>query len=168
MKASLNFLSAVACLMMAVSCDNPYEQFSLVQDTQPEDLRMGISFDLPMEEGITYSTTVVCRLDASRLFKETVDLTFEVISPNHESYKETVAFPVVSNVRQKSALGEGAQVQFKRRGAFLDNQWGWRKGIACDTVPGRWRVLVSAKDEVDQKRITALGFSYKGVSDEQE
>lgn len=168
MKASLKFLSAVVCALMVASCDDPHEQFSLVQDTLPEDLSMGISFDMPMEEGIAYSTTVVCRLDATRLYKETVDLTFEVISPSHESYKETVAFPVVSNVRQKNALGSGAQVQFKRRGGALDNQWGWRKNITCDTIPGRWRVLVSAKDEIDQNRIMALGFSYKGVYDEQE
>lgn len=154
--------------MMVASCDNPHEQFSLVQDTLPEDLSMGISFDLPMEEGITYSTAVVCRLDATNLYKETVDLTFEVIAPNYESYKETVAFPVVSNVRQKAALGAGSQVQFKRRGASLDNQWGWRRNITCDTVPGRWMVRVTAKDETDQKRIQALGFSYKGERNEQE
>lgn len=168
MKASLRFLSAAVCSIVIASCDNPHEQFSLVQDLQPEDLRRGISFDLPMEEGITYSTAVVCRLDATERFKETVDLTFEVISPSHESYKETVAFPLVSNVRQKAALGAGAEVQFKRRGASIDNQWGWRRNITCDTVPGRWMVLVSTKDETDLKRIQALGFSYRGERDEQE
>lgn len=149
-------------MLAAVSCDNPHEKFLLVQETTPEQLRLGISFDMPMEEHMAYSTAVVCRLDANASSKETVDLTFDVISPNHESYKETVSFPVVSNVRQKNALGSNANVLFKKRGAWLDNQWGWRRGITCDTVPGRWRVIVSTIDATDLQRIRAIGFSYKG------
>jgi hypothetical protein len=161
-------LLTVFAMLAAASCGNPYEQFALVQETQPEDLRLGISFDLPMEAGIYYSTAVVCRIDASDLFKETVDLTFDVISPNHESFKETVAFPVVSNVRQKNALGSDSQVLFKKRCAWLDNQWGWRRNITCDSIPGRWRVIISTKDETDLNRIRAIGFSYKGSFYEQE
>jgi len=161
-------LLTVFAMLAAASCGNPYEQFALVQETQPEDLRLGISFDLPMEAGIYYSTAVVCRIDASDLFKETVDLTFDVISPNHESFKETVAFPVVSNVRQKNALGSDSQVLFKKRSAWLDNQWGWRRNITCDSIPGRWRVIISTKDETDLNRIRAIGFSYKGSFYEQE
>ena len=149
-------------LLLATACDNPHEKFSLVQDTTPEQLRLGISFDLPMEENMTYSTAVVCRIDADASVKETVDLTFDVISPTHESYRETVAFPVVSNVRQKNVLGRDSNVLFKRRGTWLDNQWGWRRGIECDTVPGRWRVIISTSDATDLERIRAIGFSYKG------
>ena len=155
-------------LFAAVACGTPNEQFARVQETQPEDLKMGISFDLPMEKGLVYSTAVVCRLDASELYKEKVDLTFDVISPTFESFKETVSFPVVSNVRQKNALGINSEVLFKRRGGWLDNQWGWRKNISCDTIPGRWRVIISTKNETDLNRIRAIGFSYKGSGYEQE
>lgn len=163
MKTGLRILSAIAGILLCLSsCDNPRENFSLVQEVSPEDLRSGISFDLNMEEGFTYNTAVVCRIDASTLAKETVDLNFDVISPNHESFKETVSFPVVSNVRQKAALGSDANVLFKRRGANLDNQWGWRRNISCDTLPGRWMVIISSQDQADLDRIGAIGFSYKG------
>lgn len=153
------------CLLLALtaaSCDNPFEEFSLEQNVSPELLRGGYSFDFPMDTGMLYSTAVVCRMDAASGFKETVDLTFDVISPTFVSYSETVSFPVVSNVRQKNALGDGANVLFKKRGVFLDNQWGWRSNISCDTLPGRWRVIISAKDDIDLERIKAVGFSYRG------
>ena len=156
-------IAAAVVMLLAVSCDNPREQFKLVQETTPEQLRMGISFDMPMEQDMSYSTAVVCRLDGESIGKETVSLTFDVISPNHESYKETVEFPVVSNVRQKNALGSDSNVLFKRRGTWLDNQWGWRRGISCDTIPGRWMVIISTNDATDLERIKAIGFSYKGT-----
>ena len=159
-------MTAVVCALLAAACSNPYEQFSLIQQTQPEQLRCGLSFDFPMDSGYTYSTAVVCRIDASKLYKEKVELSFEVISPNHESFKETVAFPVVRNDRQKAALGARAGVLYKRRGGWLDNQWGWRSNISCDTLPGRWRVIISSQNETDLKRIRAIGFTYKGKADE--
>ena len=55
----------------------------------------------------------------------------------------------------------------KKRGAWLDNQWGWRSGIRCDSLPGRWLVIIYAKNPVDQERIKAIGFSYKGQRNEQ-
>lgn len=160
--ATLRTIAAALCLLAAVSCDNPREQFSLVQDLTPADLQMGLSFDLPMEENMSYSTTVACRVDAAGAVKENVELVFNVISPDHASYSETVSFPLVSNVRQQAALGPGAEVRFKKRGAWLDNQWGWRSGISCDSLPGRWLVIISTKDPIDLERIKAIGFSYKG------
>jgi len=162
MKRKLSILALCVQLLSLAGCDNPFEEFALEQNITPEMLRSGYSFDFPMDTAMTYSTAVVCRLDAASGFKETVDLTFDVISPNFVSYSETVSFPVVSNVRQQNALGEEANVRFKRRGTFLDNQWGWRRNISCDTLPGRWRVIISAKDETDLARIKAVGFSYKG------
>lgn len=150
-------------LLAAAACDNPFEEFSLEQNVTAEQLRAGYSFDFPMDTAMMYSTAVVCRIDASSAVKETVDLCFDVISPNFVSYSETVSFPVVSNVRQQNALGREANVLFKKRGTFLDNQWGWRRGISCDTLPGRWRVIISSKDPVDLERIKAIGFSYKGT-----
>ena len=62
MKTGLKaFLAAICMLLAAGSCDNPREQFSLIQEVSPEDLRMGLSFDLNMEEGYVYTTSVVCR-----------------------------------------------------------------------------------------------------------
>ncbi len=168
MKTALRAILAAVCLLAAASCDNPRESFSLVQETTPAALQLGLSFDLPMEEDMVYSTSVVCRVDAAVSVKENVDLKFEVISPNHESYSETVSFPLVSNVRQQNALGRASGVLFKKRGAWLDNQWGWRSGIRCDSLPGRWLVIISAKNPVDQERIKAIGFSYKGQRNEQE
>lgn len=164
MKRRLSILALCMLLMAAAGCDNPYEEFSLEQNITPEMLRSGYSFDFPMDTAMVYSTAVVCRLDATSGFKETVELTFDVISPNFNSYSETVSFPVVSNVRQQNALGEGSNVRFKKRGTFLDNQWGWRRNISCDSLPGRWRVIISAKDEIDLSRIKAIGFSYKGYT----
>lgn len=169
MKTGLKaFLAALCVLLASISCDNPREQFSLIQEVSPEDLRMGLSFDMNMEEGYVYTTSVVCRVDADAAVKECVDLNFDVISPAHESFKETVSFPLVSNVRQKAALGSDAGVMFKKRGSNLDNQWGWRRNISCDTVPGRWMVIISVQDPTDLERIRAIGFSYKGQRDEQE
>ncbi len=168
MKTGLKaFLAAICMLLAAGSCDNPREQFSLIQEVSPEDLRMGLSFDLNMEEGYVYTTSVVCRVDADAAVKECVDLNFDVISPAHESFKESVSFPLVSNVRQKAALGGDAGVMFKKRGSNLDNQWGWRRNVSCDTVPGRWMVIISVQDPTDLERIRAIGFSYKGQRDEQ-
>ena len=163
MKTRLKYLLAIVVLCTAaVSCDNPYEEFKLVQEVSQEELRSGYSFDFPMDTGFVYNTAVVCRIDADASVKGTVDLTFDVIAPNFVSYSESVPFPVVSNYRQQSALGEEANVAFKKRGRWLDNQWGWRRDISCDTLPGRWRVIVSAKDATDLERIKAIGFSYKG------
>lgn len=164
------YLLPVLCaILLAASCSNPYEQLSLVLETDKDQLQGGISFDMMLEQGYSYSTAVVCRIDAGMLLKENVELAFEVISPNHESFKETVIFPLVQNERQRAALGsDTAQIQYKRHGGWLDNQWGWRSGITCDTLPGRWRVIISSKNDMDLKRIRAIGFSYKGIADEQE
>ncbi len=158
----------MATLLVICACDYPYENFSLAQDLTAEDLRQGVSFDFPMDSGYTYTAIVACRIDATASVKESVELSFNVISPNFSSYSETVAFPVISNVRQKKAAGEEAEILFKRRGRNLDNQWGWRRGIDCDTLPGRWRVIISIKDSTDLGRVKALGFSYKGQKNEQE
>ena len=139
-----------------------------MQETTPAELQMGLSFDLPMEEGMAYSTAVVCRVDASAAVKESVELVFDVIAPDHASYSETVEFPLVSNVRQQNALGRASGVLFKKRSIWLDNQWGWRSGISCDSLPGRWRVIISVQDPIDAERIKAIGFSYKGQRNEQE
>ena len=163
MTRKIKYLALCLLLMAAAaSCDNPCEEFSLEQNVTPEMLRSGYSFDFTMDTAMVYSTAVVCRLDATCGYKETVDLTFDVISPSFVSYSETVSFPVVSNIRQKNALGPDANVLFKKRGTFLDNQWGWRRNITCDTLPGRWRVIISSKNETDLERIKAIGFSYKG------
>ena len=161
------FVALLCALLAAVSCDNPREEFHIVQDVSEEDLRMGLSFDLNMEEGFTYTASVVCRVDAEEAFKKDVELNFEVISPDHRSFKEAVSFPLVSNVRQQAALGSDTGVMFKKRGSWLDNQWGWRSGITCDTIPGRWMVIISVPDDTDLKRINAIGFSYKGQRNEQ-
>ncbi|MBO4557260.1 MAG: hypothetical protein J5693_01470 [Bacteroidales bacterium] len=155
-------LLAALCALAAASCDNPYEKFSLEQEVTPEALQMGYSFDLPMDTCFTYNTAVVCRLDTDAAIKETVDLTFDVISPTHESFKERISFPVITNVRQKNALGGDANIIFKKRGSNLDNQWGWRRGITCDSIPGRWLVRISVDNPVDRERIRAIGFTYKG------
>ena len=155
-------LCALALCLAAVSCDNPFEEFSLKQEVTPEELRAGYSFDFPMDSGMVYNTSIVCRLDDRYWVKETVDLTFDVITPNFATFTEEVSFPVVTNVRQQSSLGEGANVLFKKRGSNLDNQWGWRRNIECDSLPGRWRVIISCKDDTDLERIKAIGFSYKG------
>lgn len=160
------FLAALLLLLTA-SCDNPREEFKLIQDLSSEDLRMGLSFDLNMEEGYTYTTAVVCRIDATAAVKDQVDLNFDVISPDHASYKESISFPLVTNVRQQAALGRDSGVMFKKRGTNIDNQWGWRSGISCDSIPGRWRVIISVQDPTDLERIRAIGFSYKGERDEQ-
>lgn len=169
MRAPLKALAAtVATLLAAGACDYPYENFSLAQDLTPEELRQGVSFDFPMDSGYTYTAIVACRVDAAASVKQSVELDFNVISPNFNSYTETVSFPLVSNVRQQKAPGEDAEILFKRRGRNLDNQWGWRRGIECDSVPGRWRVIISVKDSTDLGRVKALGFSYKGQKNEQE
>ncbi|MBQ3659420.1 MAG: hypothetical protein IJS70_00595 [Bacteroidales bacterium] len=162
MKTKLKAIFAALLLCLAAGCDNPYEEFSLVQEITPEELRGGYSFDFPMDSGFVYNTAVVCRFDSDYWVKETADITFDVIAPNFETFSETVTFPVVSNVRQKNSLGDGANVLFKRRGSYLDNQWGWRRNIGCDTLPGRWRVIISCKNETDLDRIKAIGFTYKG------
>ena len=163
MKNSLRVLALCALTLLTAACDNPFEEFSLEQNVNPEMLRSGYSFDFPMDTAMIYNTAVVCRLDVSDSFKETVDLTFDVISPNFFSYSETVSFPVISNVRQQNALGKEANARFKKRGVFLDNQWGWRRNISCDSLPGRWRVIISSANEEDLARIRAIGFSYKGT-----
>ena len=150
------FLAALLLLLTA-SCDNPREEFKLIQDLSSEDLRMGLSFDLNMEEGYTYTTAVVCRIDATAAVKDQVDLNFDVISPDHASYKESISFPLVTNVRQQAALGRDSGVMFKKRGTNIDNQWGWRSGISCDSIPGRWRVIISVQDPTDLERIRAIG-----------
>ena len=168
MRTSLkSFLALLCALIAAVSCDNPREEFHIVQEVTAEDLRMGLSFDLNMEEGYSYTAAVMCRVDATVSVKDAVDLDFEVISPDHAAYKESVSFPLVSNVRQRAALGDDAGVMFKKRGTNLDNQWGWRRGITCDSIPGRWLVIISVQDATDLERIRAIGFSYKGQRDEQ-
>ena len=168
MRARLRvYLAALLLLLAAASCDNPREEFKLIQEVSEEDLRVGLSFDLNMEEGFTYTTAVVCRIDADAAVKDQVDLNFDVISPDHASYKESVSFPLVTNVRQQVALGSDSKVMFKKRGTHIDNQWGWRRGITCDSIPGRWRVIISVQDPTDLERIRAIGFSYKGERDEQ-
>ncbi len=169
MRAPLKAIAAaLASIVAASACDYPYENFFLAQDLTPEELRQGVSFDFPMDSGYTYTAIVACRIDATASVKESIELNFNVISPNFSSYSESVAFPVVSNVRQKKAAGQEAQVLFKQRGRNLDNQWGWRCGINCDSLPGRWRVIISIKDSTDLGRVKALGFSYKGLKNEQE
>ncbi|MBR5034127.1 MAG: hypothetical protein IKX71_02355 [Bacteroidales bacterium] len=153
---------ALALCLAAAACDNPFEEFSLRQEVTPEELRAGYSFDFPMDSGMIYNTSVVCRLDDRYWVKEKVDLTFDVITPNFATFTESVSFPVVTNVRQQASLGADANVLFKKRGSNLDNQWGWRRGIECDSLPGRWRVIISCKDATDLERIKAIGFSYKG------
>ena len=169
MKTRHKSVLVLVCALFAVlSCDNPREEFHLVQEVTGEDLRMGLSFDLNMEEGYSYTAAVMCRVDATASVKEDVDIDFEVISPAHASYKESVSFPLVGSARQRATLPEGSQVLFKKRGTSLDNQWGWRRGITCDSIPGRWLVIISVRDSTDLKRIRAIGFSYKGQRDEQE
>lgn len=162
MKAKHKAIIATLLLCLAAGCDNPYEEFSLVQEVSPEELRSGYSFDFPMDSGFVYNTAVVCRFNSDYWLKEVADLSFEVIAPNFVTFSETVSFPVVSNVRQQSSLGKEANVLFKKRSGFLDNQWGWRRDVCCDTLPGRWRVIISCKNETDLERIKAIGFSYKG------
>ena len=167
MKTRRKYLLLPLLLCIAAACSNQHERLTLVQVNQPSELENGISFDMDIEQGYTYSTAIVCSIDAAQLFKEKVNLSLEVIAPNYDSFKEKVTFPLVQNGSQRAALGgERAAVRFQRHGSLLDNQWGWRRGITCDTLPGRWRVIITADNPTDMNRIRAVGFSYKGEADE--
>ncbi|MCF0173437.1 MAG: hypothetical protein HUJ91_06915 [Bacteroidales bacterium] len=148
-------------LVALTGCGSRWEDFEMTTGLQPDDLRMGVDFDFPMEKGVEYATAVACSVDLNKPGGNTVALRFTVISPDYVAYQEEISFPVVQESRQTSDMGD-ALVRFKKRGAMADMQWGWRKGVSCDTLPGEWRVLITAATPEDANRITALGFTFKG------
>lgn len=160
----LKALLAAVCLC-AVSCNNPYEDFKILTDLTQEDLAIGVSFDFPMDSLLTYTTAVAARLDISDGSKSALDLRFNIINPSFESFEETVSFPIVTGRDQVGCNPAKLGIRSRRAGQLLDQQWGWRKGISCDTVPGRWRVIIYPADSTDAKIIKALGFTYKGTKE---
>ena len=162
MKALRIVLILAAACLGAASCKNPHEDFKIHTELTAEDFAMGLSFDFPMDSLVSYTTAVAARLDAGNCSKSSLSLRFNVINPAFESFEETISFPIIAS---RSQLGDNPAkhgIRLRRAGQMLDQQWGWRENICCDTMPGRWRVIIYPADTSDAKMVKALGFTYKG------
>lgn len=107
---------------------------------------------MDIDSSVTYSTSIVCRLDRNIITEDSFSVDVYLKSPQGERFGERIELPLERN--------DNIRI-IRRRGSVVEVEWKYRDNISVG-YSGVWDVDVEIVDTNDKKGVHGIGFSYNG------